>query len=289
MRASKNLRKHAFGLESLAIGGVGHVIQNVAAKKFLMNPKGVEGIARELTTGQGSKGLSGFFSGVKNAFMPERGIIKEHIGNVLNKIPKMTKKERVAAYYLSQGKFNRVAKSGILEKTPRLVALAEEQGIPMKSIISGIRNNSNAVTKQEKVYRNSEIGRIGIAAGKGLKNIPLRNLAIPTASQASGEIVGNVALGAVEPITAIINGAKRLGGDMGKGQSNIQKAYRGMANKIAIKPELDRAKFLASKGLSFGPVEGAIRTYAVNPVTFAMADYANKARLAARKFGLTIR
>ncbi len=283
------LKKEAFGLESLLVAGMGHVAQNIVAKRTLLNPKGIQSIVSEISQPNKARGVSGFVSGLRNTITPERGMIKEHIGKAVQEIPRMSHPERVAAYYLSQGNINRVVNSGILEKSPKLRQLAEHYGLPINEImhmVNGAKLNKSTISELENMYRSSDLGRFGIATGKGLRTLP-RNFSVgPTSSQASGEATGNIALGIVEPVSVMVNGIKRLGGDIGISNSIVKKKFQEGGVNLSVKPIFRRAKKLAIAGKRFGPVESAFDNYAMNPVTFMGADYANRAGLAIRKAGI---
>jgi hypothetical protein len=191
----------------------------------------------------------------------------------------------VAAYHLSQGNIGRVIDSGIIEKSPRIREMLAIRNIPIDDIIRAKKmlppEKFNAFVKShEGLYRDSAVGKFTAGVGAGLKDVPVERFANiggkMSKSETAGEAVGNLAIGIKEPGIVGFNAIKRLGADSavsGSVKSNLQ----GKAVDKLVKPVFSRADKLAEQGKSFGPIEGAVRKYVVNPVTYEAANYKNKA------------
>ncbi len=274
---------------------LGHVAQNVAASRML-NHKGGLSVAREIATSAAPLGVKNsarsFFNGVTNAVMPEKAIAKDHLSELLTKLPGMSRMERIALYNAGKGNFLRIFNSGIIEKFPRVQKMLAEKGIPIEEIARAKKSMPREgfdrfVKAQEKIFADSPVGKFSGGLSDGLKGINLNRMGKmkpePSMTEAAGEVAGNIGIGVVEPGIAMLNAAKRIGADMKVSPGSLKEGYQESAKKMFIDPMMRRSLSLAEQGRSFGPIEGTARKYVMNPVTYEVADYANKARVMAQK------
>ena len=284
----EKLKKEAM-FEPLVGAFGGHVLQNIAAAKMLLNRKGGIKLAKEVIP---SSGKRGFIDGLKNSIVPERAILKDHIADAAREIPNLSARERVALYHLSQGNMQRVIDSGIIEKSPNVKALLKKHNIPIDGIIAAKKvvpkeTYSKFIADHEKLYRNSEIGKFVSGVGAGLKDVPVKTISniAPSMSraEAAGEAVGNIAIAVKEPLVPGFNAIKRLGADKST-PGSIKSKFQTTAINRLVKPVFNRADMLAEKGKSFSPTEGTARKYIINPVTYEAANYKNKATNITRNY-----
>jgi hypothetical protein len=287
-RVEAKLKKEAF-IEQFAGAVGGHVLQNIAASKMLLNGKGGTALAREVVSPGGKRG---FFDGLKSAVVPERAILKDHIAEAAREIPKLSTRERVALYHLSQGNMQRVIDSGIIEKSPNIKSLLAKHNIPIDDIVAAKKvipkeMYSKLIAEHEDLYRNSATGKFISGVGKGLKDVPVKNLSniAPSMSkgEAAGEIAGNIAIGIKEPLLPGLNAVKRLGADKAV-PDTIKSRFQETSMNRLVKPVFSRADKLAEQGKTFGPIEGTARKYMVNPITYEAANYKNRAMNLTRNY-----
>jgi len=296
-----SLKKTAF-LENLLTTVAGHAAQNLAAEKQLLNEKGGREFVRQLLGVNKSK----FLDGLGNAFVPEKGILVDEARDVVKELPNMKLKTKALLHRMSTGNLDRKTVEKILQNKALRIVL----GPRINELLSKIKNlPDEALGELKQVHLNNGIGRFAKGAAEELRHIDKKTLSRALKNNSKegviGEIAGNAALGAIEPLMPVVNGTKRLLAAKIKKPENkaLQKVW-GMHNKLQqisnekfVKKPLKESYEFGKQGKKIGFIYGhgnnafeklingkLVDRYFFNRPLSELNEYANKVGLLANKY-----
>ncbi len=302
MDRREHFDKHSTVLGELGAISATHVFQNAVASKYLSD-KGGKQIGREIAlryANKNSKKLKNLGSeakaGIMNAAAPEKGILKDHLSEVVKELPEFSYKERALLQALGKGKFRKALYSKALEDSPHVKSLLKRHGIPIDEIekIRKILPKSQVddfLKEEEVIHQQTPLGKFLSSATDELSNLKLnklREISKHNKPEILGELGANTGLVATEPISAGLNGFKRWVSSPAKGRlGKIKEKFQRASTKFFVKPTFKRALNLAEKGKRFSNLLSFKATkYGGNPVIAEAANYLNRTAInAKRHFG----
>lgn len=278
--------------------GIAHIAQNAFTKKVLPRYQGyLNNVAHNFAAGAtGKVPATGrtIAGGLLSIVSPESKIISSHMQQAGGRF-----KEALATHGLTyeqlpehvHGHLSNISKGVYTPETKAFMKTPVGQSLSqsvsgMKHMptdaLEAVQNNTLAGKLIKGFYRSPHD-----TAVRGLKEPTKWNKAIHKATDVGTEAVGNLAVAAVDPVTAGVNVAKRvITSEQAGHKVPLLKRVQGLFNRKVI---AEPAQANYAKGVAGAPVvtknspSSLVKDYALNPVTSSIVSGAGEAGQVIRK------
>jgi len=271
-----NLYKRAALLETAVVAGAAHIAQNAIANHTLLTRRGGKSIVSNVLGGDQKSRFGHFVNGVKN-IIPEKPILENEIKHIIEKIPDLSNRDRVALYEVSQGNFDKPFVINHIKINPKLQEMLSKYGLKYTLMHS----SQKTLSSLKEIYKNNRLGDMFSGVGEELRHTPLSAIKeIPNSNKYNqmGEIGANAIAGIHEPVVPIINGVKRFFAKKSKtNPTNVidktQKAGKDFVSEKVVEKPMEKAIQEGASGKKETKALGVFKTYGLNPVTAAAQKF----------------